>query len=164
MNDPMWLTGTVLYWAEGAKTRRTLAVANSDPRVLRNFIEWCRAFHTPEAQFVLQIHLHEGNDDGEARTYWGRVLGLAVPDFHKSFVKPKGTGHRKNHLNFGVCRVRMRRSANEAMFLSKAIRYLWRHSLRPTLRSLPVVSPILVEHGNKSKALEKILPARVRLV
>lgn len=32
--------------------------------------------------------------------------------FTKSFIKPAGTGHRKNHLPHGVCRACMRRSAD----------------------------------------------------
>jgi hypothetical protein len=70
IEDPMWLLGIALYWAEGAKTRRSLALANSDPRILRAFIDWCRAFHDPNAEFVLQIHLHEGNDDSSAKAFW----------------------------------------------------------------------------------------------
>lgn len=49
--DPLWLAGTILYWAEGTKTQRRVELANSDPRALRLFMEWCRQFHLPEARF-----------------------------------------------------------------------------------------------------------------
>jgi hypothetical protein len=39
INEPLWVAGTILYWAEGAKTQRHLSMANSDPRALRLFIE-----------------------------------------------------------------------------------------------------------------------------
>jgi len=35
MKDPLWVAGTILYWAEGAKTRNHLRLNNSDPRALR---------------------------------------------------------------------------------------------------------------------------------
>ena len=38
MNDPMWVAGTILYWAEGAKTGGHLSMANGDPRALRLFL------------------------------------------------------------------------------------------------------------------------------
>jgi hypothetical protein len=61
---------------------------------------------------VLALHLHEGNDEEKARQWWARELGLTDPDFTKTYIKPAGTGHRKNHLRHGVCRIVMRRSAN----------------------------------------------------
>ena len=68
--------------------------------------------HDHDAEFVLSLHLHDGNDERSARQWWGEHLHLNDPDFTKTFIKPPGTGHRKNHLPHGVCRVRMRRSAD----------------------------------------------------
>ena len=39
-------------------------------------------------------------------------LDLADADFYKTYFKPRGTGYRKNHLQWGVCNVRLRRSAD----------------------------------------------------
>jgi hypothetical protein len=61
---------------------------------------------------VLELHLHEGNDDNEARLHWASALGLVDPHFYATFVKPAGTGHRKNHLVHGVCRVSMTKSSD----------------------------------------------------
>jgi len=101
-----------LYWAEGLKSHRHLEVANSDPAALRLFIRWVRYFHASNAEFVLALHLHEGNDEHHAKAHWRRELDLPDADFHKTFIKPRGTGHRKNQLEFGVCRVRMRRGTD----------------------------------------------------
>lgn len=49
MNDPLWVAGTILYWAEGAKTRGQLSMANSDPRTLRLFVEWIRLYLVRDA-------------------------------------------------------------------------------------------------------------------
>ncbi len=112
MTDPLWVAGAVLYWAEGAKTRNHLTLANADPRALRLFIYWIRTYLDPAADFSLQLHLHEGNDEGAARSYWRAETGLNNANFHKTFIKPKGTGHRKNHLRHGVCTVKMRRCSD----------------------------------------------------
>ena len=76
------------------------------------YIDWVRAFHDPAAEFVLALHLHEGNDERYAQTYWRRALDLPDAEFHKTFIKPAGTGHRKNTLRHGVCRVVVRRSTD----------------------------------------------------
>jgi hypothetical protein len=110
--DPLWLAGTMLYWAEGAKTTRKLDLGNTDPDILRIFVAWVRHHHDPAAEFSLALHLHEVNDEDVARTYWEEQLGLERVTWQKTFVKPKGTGHRRNHVPWGVCRVRPRRSAD----------------------------------------------------
>jgi len=112
LHDPLFVAGTVLYWGEGAKTCPYLLLANTDPAALRIFIQWTRSYHDRDAEFVLSLHLHHGNDESRARHWWTESLNLDDPDFTKTYIKPPGTGHRKNKLPHGVCRVRMRRSAD----------------------------------------------------
>jgi hypothetical protein len=112
VNDAFFVAGTVMYWAEGAKTGIEMSMANSDPRALRLFTRWVRTYHDDAAKFVLRLHLHAGNDEAAAQRFWARAIGLSGNDFYRSFIKPKGTGHRKNHLPHGVCTVRMRRGAD----------------------------------------------------
>ncbi|MFV2074247.1 MAG: hypothetical protein ACC742_16600 [Thermoanaerobaculales bacterium] len=110
--DPFWVAGLVLYWAEGAKSRNFVSMANTDPRALRLFVRWVLTFIDPAARFSLHLHLHEGNDDAAAQAFWREETRLSNANFHKTFIKPKGTGHRKNHLAHGICTVRLRRAAD----------------------------------------------------
>jgi hypothetical protein len=110
--DANWVAGVVLYWAEGSKTQTKLSMANTDPRVLRIFIQWVRSYVKPDAGFRLALHLHEGNDDEASKEHWRRELALPDALFHKTFIKPKGTGHRKNTHIHGVCTVRVLKSSD----------------------------------------------------
>ena len=112
LDDPGWIAGVVLYWAEGGKSRNDLKLANTDPNALRFFVSWIRRYLNPDARFSMQLHLHEGNHEPSARAYWRAETGLVNANFYKTFIKPKGTGHRKNHLPHGVCTVRMRECAD----------------------------------------------------
>jgi hypothetical protein len=112
IGDSFWTAGTALYWAEGGKTKRVLALANTDAAALRLFVGWVDRYLMPSADLVLALHLHEGNDEPTARLHWATQLGLIDPDFHKTYIKPRGTGHRNNRLPHGVCRVTVRRSAD----------------------------------------------------
>lgn len=112
LHDPLFVAGTTLYWGEGDKTARLLALANADPAAHRLFINWTRRFHGEHAAFVLSLHLHEGNDESLARRWWASALHLGEPEFTKTYIKPSGTGHRKNILPNGVCRVRLRRGTD----------------------------------------------------
>ena len=110
--DSLWVAGLIMYWAEGAKTRNHVSMANTDPRVLRLFIMWVRTFLNPGAMFTLHLHLHEGNDETKAKDFWKSQTKLEDANFHKTFIKPAGTGHRKNHLEHGICTVKLRRAAD----------------------------------------------------
>ena len=113
LDDPFWVAGVVLYWAEGGKTNRRLELAHTEPPALILYRKWARDFHHPTAQFRASINLHADNDEGQARQWWANRLGLdPIDDFTKSFIKPDGTGHRKNHLPHGTCRLSMRSSTD----------------------------------------------------
>jgi hypothetical protein len=112
IDDAFFVGGVVLYWAEGSKTPNDFSISNSDPAALRTFVAWVRRYLTRDAAFVLSMHLHEGNDEASAQAYWRHGTGLGDVRFTKTFIKARGTGHRKNQLEHGVCRVRMRRAGN----------------------------------------------------
>lgn len=112
LSDAFWVAGTVLYWGEGSKTTRRLEIANSDPRTLRLFITWTRRYIDPGASFAAALNLHRNNNERQARLAWQFELGLEPSDFTRSYIKPEGTGHRKNHLTHGVCRLRLRKGTN----------------------------------------------------
>jgi hypothetical protein len=110
--DPFWTAGITMYWAEGSKTSPQLGIVNTDPNALRLFISWFRRYFRDDAEFVLALHLHHGNDEKAAQRWWTDALDLPDARFTKTFIKPPGTGHRKNRWEHGVCRVLARRSAN----------------------------------------------------
>ena len=94
---------------------------NSDHRLLNAFVAWVRRFLITDAEFVCSLNLHADNDEGKAKQCWAERLDIDPIEFTRSFIKPEGTGHRKNHLAEGVCRVRVRRSADA-----------WLTTMRPT--------------------------------
>jgi hypothetical protein len=112
LEDSFFVAGVVLYWGEGSKTRNFVDLTNSDPAALRLFIAWVRAYLGRDTEFQLGLHLHQGNDEEAAKRYWRGELRMPGAPFGKSHIKAEGTGHRKNHLPFGVCRVRTRRAAD----------------------------------------------------
>ncbi len=110
--DPLFAAGVALYWAEGAKTQSDMTLANTDPALLRLFILWVRSYLDTGVEFRLSLHLHEGNSEHEAKRFWRQSLSLPTARFTRTCIKPAGTGHRRNHLEHGVCRVRVCRSTD----------------------------------------------------
>ena len=66
---------------------------------------------------------------------WRSAIDLPDARFTKTFVKPAGTGHRKNKLAHGVCRVQMSCSTN-AWFRTMA----WIDELSGRLKAEPLVN------------------------
>ena len=108
LDDAFFVAGVVLYWGEGSKTRNDLSLTNDDPAAHRAFVAWVRTYLDMQPRFVLSLHLHEGNAEQLAFAYWRKATGLPEAPFTKTFIKPAGTGHSKNHLKHGICRVRLR--------------------------------------------------------
>jgi hypothetical protein len=112
IHQPLWTAGTALYWGEGYKTQSTLGMANAEPAALRLFMRWASVYHGQPAEFTARLNIHANNDESKARQWWSAELGIDLRNFTKTFIKPDGTGHRKNHLANGVCAVMLRRSAD----------------------------------------------------
>ena len=112
VSDPLFVAGVCLYWAEGSKTRNDCSITNSDPNVLRIFIGFVRNHLDPCATFALALNLHGIAAEEASKRYWRTELELPAARFTKSYVKQPGTGHRRNRLPHGICRVRVDRSSN----------------------------------------------------
>lgn len=109
--DPFWVAGVLAYWAEGGKRSKELSFSNSDPDLIRLFLAWsCRFLELPPDRFTISLHLHAGQDENERTAFWSERTGLGPEQFRKGFIKPEGTGHRKNVLYNGTAQIRVRRS------------------------------------------------------
>jgi transcriptional regulator with XRE-family HTH domain len=106
-SDTFKIAGAVMYWAEGSKTQNT-SITNADPRVITFMVRWFQSmFEIPPNQLKAHLHIHYGNDERKIKNYWARVTRIPLKNFGKSFIKPRGTGHRTNILPNGIIRIRV---------------------------------------------------------
>jgi hypothetical protein len=62
--DPGHVAGCMLYGAEGSKSRNTVKFVNSDPAILRFFVEFVRAHYAvPDDAFRLDCNLFADHVD-----------------------------------------------------------------------------------------------------
>lgn len=100
------MVGVALYWAEGAKTTGT-SVSNSDPRIIQFMVRWFqRVLNISPSRIKAYLHIHYQDDDLHIKRYWSQLTGIPLQNFGKSFIKPKGTGHRTNILPNGIIKIR----------------------------------------------------------
>jgi AcrR family transcriptional regulator len=71
--EPLHAAGCMLYWAEGEKHRNRVALANSDPDVVRVFLAFLRAyFGVPDDRVALYCNLFATTDEQqeEIERHW----------------------------------------------------------------------------------------------
>jgi len=100
----LWLMGTMLYWAEGGKTMRTVRFSNGDPEMIKIMMVYFRLIcGVPEDKFRGYIHIHPHLDYKLAEKYWSNVSAIPLKQFFKTYRKPnKSSQNKKSTLPHGV--------------------------------------------------------------
>jgi hypothetical protein len=114
--DPLHMAGCMLYWAEGSKDRNSVKLANSDPRLVRYFLEFLRTcFDLTLDDVTARINCYTTPElPLEAiEEHWMTVLGLPRAAMAKATVNSLPTsssGRKQGKLPYGVCTLRVKRS------------------------------------------------------
>jgi len=100
------IIGTMIYWAEGAKTNG-VEITNSDPELIKFMIQWFnKIFKIPPHRLKAHLNIHADQDEQRAKKYWSEITKIPLSRFGKTYIKPQGTGHKKNILHNGVIKIR----------------------------------------------------------
>ncbi len=106
INDPLFLPGLMLYWAEGAKTNEHVKLSNSDSLMIKFMMKWFRKIcKVPEKKFRIALHIHSLHCRKDTEKYWSEITGIPLSQFNKTFVKPTSLRHRTKILYNGTCNI-----------------------------------------------------------
>ncbi len=103
------LAGLYLYWGEGTKSAPcTVAVANTDPDVLKFFLRWLNEFGVKNDQVSIVLHLYKDMDYDIERVFWSKYLKVPEKCFKKPYIKDSKLSDitYKNGFGHGTCNVR----------------------------------------------------------
>jgi len=104
--NPLFLSGLMLYWAEGTKRGEAINFSNSDPVMIELMIKWFRLIcRVPEKKFRIALYIHTLHCRKDIEEYWSDVVQIPLSQFHKTQIKPTSLGHRKNPLYNGTCNI-----------------------------------------------------------
>lgn len=117
------LMGTMLYWAEGAKTKeyrpsQNISFSNSDPKMIRFFLLWLQnILNISSERIKFNIYLHETHKlrINEIKKYWSGVTGYYESKFDKIYFKRNKIGTKRRNVNdnyHGLIRILVRKSTN----------------------------------------------------
>lgn len=101
-----FVAGIAFYAAEGTKSDKGCAFANSNPEIIRFMVRWFKEFgKVPKDKFRAAIWLHEGLSEIKAKQYWSKATGIPIVHFYKTYIaqdKKDSKKIRKNIHQFGV--------------------------------------------------------------
>ena len=108
IEQPLFLAGLILYWAEGAKTQEAFQFMNSDPRLIQLMMQWLRAvMKIPDEKISLRVYAHHVYAEKGCEAYWLRVADLPQAQLRKTVYKPTPHTIRKNPSYMGCCRIQV---------------------------------------------------------
>lgn len=88
----LFVAGVVAYWAEGAKNKpwrsgAQLRFINSDPAMIRLFLNWLRLLNVERGRLRFRLAIHESADVPAALRFWSEVVAEPVERFHRTTLK-----------------------------------------------------------------------------
>lgn len=135
VKKPLFLSGLLLYWAEGDKNRsERVKFTNSDETMIILMMRWFREIcNTPEEKFRISVHVHNLHRNLNAKDYWAKITNVSKKQFYKIYVKQSTLQQRRNILYNGTCGITVH---NKNLF-RKIVG--WRLGLLDYFKILPVV-------------------------
>lgn len=121
--EKLWLIGTILYWAEGAKDREDrkssrMKFGNSDPGMMKMFIKWLREIcKVKENRIRYEIYIHENNKHRikEVVEYWADEVGISRKYLNNVYFKVNRIKTNRKNIGknyFGLLNLTIRRSTD----------------------------------------------------
>ena len=105
-SDVFFVSGIMLYWAEGRKTSEQVEMANADPEMIRFMMKWFRKIcNVDEHKFRIRINIHSLLNKKQTEIYWSNVTEIPLTQFNKTIIKLTKLIGRKNPKYKGTCSV-----------------------------------------------------------
>lgn len=108
--DIQYISGCMLYWAEGSKQRNTIGFSNSDIEMCKFFIKFliesC-GVDKEKINIYIKCYLNNGLSQDDIEIYWLKNLNLDRINLRKTFIwTPKeDRGKKIGKLPYGVCTI-----------------------------------------------------------
>lgn len=96
-NDPFFVLGLALYWAEGAKKNSYFSFINSDVMMMKIMMRWVGTYLLAEPMdYKFRLYIHKVYAHEKCEQYWSRNCGIPYSQFQKTVYKPTLRTEKKN--------------------------------------------------------------------
>jgi len=105
--DTVFVAGLMIYLGEGGKkVSSRIALANTDPNIIRFFIKWGIEFlGIKKEDYRVQLHLYEEMTLEKEMKLWQNILRLSKTQFYKPSIRKvrKSSFTYKDSIRHGTC-------------------------------------------------------------
>jgi hypothetical protein len=113
----LFLSGVVLYWAEGFKKDSQAGLACADPKMILLFIKWlsdCCNYSKTDLSFRVTLNNSHAYRIKEVEDYWIEVTGANRNQFQKTYLQHTVWKklYERPDLYHGILRVKVRKSTD----------------------------------------------------
>jgi predicted transcriptional regulator len=93
---------SLLYWGEGAKFSNRIEFTNSDPKMVKVFLDsLCIGFEVNRLKIRVNLHLHKYHNELKQKKMWCDLLKILESQFNKTFWKENSDKIKR--LNYPGC-------------------------------------------------------------
>lgn len=107
-NNPLFISGIMLYWGEGDKKLEngSVALSNSDPEMIKIFYNFLiKVTSTPRERIRAKLIIYPDLIDSVLKNLWSKLTLIPLSQFTKSAVIQGKHPTKRN--SYGVCMVRI---------------------------------------------------------
>jgi AcrR family transcriptional regulator len=114
--DPEFVAGCMLYWAEGTKQRNQLQFSNADPAMARFFVDFLKKYFDlrgADIRITCQLYADHLETQEAIERHWLAVLELPPESLRKSVVNAYSKASKRKrigNLPYGTCRIAVSRT------------------------------------------------------
>jgi len=123
--EQLRIAGTMLYWAEGAKTGKTVDLANSDPQLIYLFVRFLRVVcGVAESRLRVLLYAYADQDIEELKRFWSQRTGVPLQQFAKPYIRSVSSDTVHKKMAFGLVHIRY----NDLRLLQTILRWAKEYS------------------------------------
>ena len=103
-DNPIFIIGVTLYWAEGSKRTGEFQFINSDPNMIVFMNTWINIF-MPNNKVKYRLFTHKIFESENLEEFWAQKLKIGSLNFEKTIYKPTTHSIKKNPNYKGCLRI-----------------------------------------------------------
>jgi transposase-like protein len=109
-NRDLFIAGLMLYWGEGSKTGNMAVFANSNPTMIKVYVNWLRqCLQVDESNLRAIVYCYPDTNIEYAESYWSQITNIPIEQFYKAQVDERNNKSSDNRgkLEHGTLNIRI---------------------------------------------------------
>ena len=106
-DDKLRVAGIMLYWAEGTLKGQTVDFVNSNPEMIRIFLQFLRhVCGIDDRRLRLYLYTYSYLDLEKTKNYWKNITGISLSQFTKPYIREGNSNLSNRKLPYGLVHIR----------------------------------------------------------